>query len=172
MGLVRPYELFLSHTGFILKSPLKPVLPYVSCRTWPSSTLTSFSDSCLEAMREVWSMLSRALLMLRAHTCSPSWRQRAVTFPPWRENLRRVLSSDSLGNKNTRWAPPETEEHRQVGHLEQSITFIGKTAVAFQNDQDGHQNGDRNVKWLIYSLIYTFRNTPHSIRPTVLPQSL
>lgn len=85
-----------------------------------SSTLTSFCNSCLEAVREVWSMLSKALLMLRAHTCSPSWRQRAVTFPRWRENLRRVLSSDSLGNKNTRWVPSRPENADKVERLKRA----------------------------------------------------
>lgn len=64
--------------------------------------LTSFRNVCLEVVDEVWSMLSRALLMFRTHTCSPSWRQRAATLPPQRENLRRVFSNDSLENKNTR----------------------------------------------------------------------
>ena len=60
---------------------------------------TSFSVSPLEAVWEVWSILSRALLMFMAHTCSPSCGHSAVTFPLRRENLRRVPSRDSLGEK-------------------------------------------------------------------------
>lgn len=91
--------------------------------SWPTEALqkdrlnqrTSFSTLNALTMGEVWSMLSKALLMLRVHTCSPSWRQRFVTFPPLRENLRRVFSSDSLGNKNTRWASlgPDSTRVRQ-----------------------------------------------------------
>ena len=61
--------------------------------------LTSFSVSSLAAEWEVWSMLSRALLMFMAHTCSPSCGHSAVTFPLRRENLSRVPSRDSLGEE-------------------------------------------------------------------------
>ena len=103
-AFVRPEEalLVLYFSVFLYKFMLNLYTAVQIGHVDPHQPLTSFSNSCLAPMREVWSMLSRALLMLRAHTCSPSWTQRAVTFPPWRENLRRVLSSDSLGNKNNR----------------------------------------------------------------------